>query len=139
MAVRDFHRVFEDLRGRLGNMVGSGRGAESGYAPGIERRVYQRRALALAAIVALVGIGVAGYTIGASEAVEGDGAERAGMAAGERRGTAAGARKGYASTFKPARERAYDAAYREAYRTAYLDEFEKADLAAPSSVPVKGS
>ncbi len=139
MALRDFQGVFEDLRGRLGTMVGSRRGAERLYAPGIEPRADRRRALALAAVVALVAIGVAGYAIGASKAVEVGAAEQAGISAGEQRGTAEGAREGYASTFKPARERAYDLAYRKAYRTAYLDEFEKADLAAPSSVPLGGS
>ena len=142
MALSDFRGVFEDLRGRLGDMVGSGRGAERGYAPDMEPRANRRRALALAAIVAVVAvvaIGVVGYAIGAAKAVDVDTAKQAGTSAGQQRGTAEGTREGYASAFKPARERAYDAAYREAYRTAYRDEFEKADLAAPSSVPLGGS
>lgn len=139
MELRNFRGVFEDLRGRLENTVGSGRGAERWYALGIEPRAHRKRALALAATVALVAIGVAGYAIGASKGAEVGAAELAGMAAGEQRGIAEGAREGYASTFKPARERTYDAAYRNAYRTAYRGEFEKADLAAPSNVPLRGS
>ena len=139
MAMRDFQGIIEDLRSRLGNMVASRRGAERYHGLDIEPSAHRRRALALAATVGLVAIGVTGYAIGASKGVEVGAAERAGMAAGEQRGIAEGAREGYASAFKPARERAYDAAYRKAYRTAYRDEFEKADLAAPGSVPLRGS
>lgn len=138
MALRDFQGVFEDLRGRLGNKVGSRRGAERWYGPGVKPRASRRRALALVAIVILA-VGAAGYAIGASKGVEVGPAELAGMAAGEQEGIAAGGRAGYESGFEPARERAYDAAYRKAYRAAYRDEFDQADLAAPSSVPVRGS
>ena len=134
MASRDFHRVLKDVRAWLGSTVGSG----DGYRSAGRRHVLRQWALASAAIVGFVAIGVGGYAIGASQVGDADTAYRAGMTAGEQRGKAVGTREGYASAFKPARERAYDAAYNEAYRTAYRDAFEKADLAAPRHVKVSG-
>jgi hypothetical protein len=134
MASRDFHRVLKDVQAWLGSIVGSG----DGYASTVRRRVLRQWALALAAVVGFVAIGVGGYAIGASQVRDADTAHQAGMTAGEQRGTAVGVREGYASAFRPARQRAYDAAYHEAYRTAYRDAFETADLAAPRRVKVSG-
>lgn len=136
MALRDLPRAFENLRARIGNTVGSGPGAERPYGARI-LRLDRRRALALAALVALIAVGIGGYAIGASQVVDVGEAEHAGMVEGQERGTPVGAREGYASAFASARERTFEAAYREAYRRAYLAEFEKADLAAPRRVVVR--
>ena len=141
--MRDVHRVLGDLGARVRNIVAAGREALHRGAPIIERPGYRRRTLlsrrsglALAAILAFAAVGVGGYAIGASQAIDVGAAEQAGTAAGEKRGTAAGAREGYRSAFQPARERAYEAAYRQAYRAAYRAEFEQADLRPPSRIPV---
>ena len=109
-----------------------------GFQATVRRVVTRRRALALAAVLGCIAIGVVGYAIGTSQVDDADTAYEAGTEAGERRGAAVGARHGYRSTYRRARERAFDAAYLDAYRVAYREAFEEADLAVPRSVKVSG-
>jgi hypothetical protein len=133
MESRAFHRLLENVRDRLESIR-----SPDERAVAFRRDLVRRGALLLAAVLAVVAIGAAGYSVGASQVSDADTAYESGADAGEQRGTAVGSRRGYRSAFRRARERAFDAAYVDAYRTAYREAFESADFAAPSRVKVSG-
>ena len=104
----------------------------------ITYRLASPAARATAAALLLIAAAAAGYRIGDSEGQDPHAAQLAGLVAGEEQGAAQGARRGYARGFRSARKRVLEVAYRDAYLAACRDEFERAGLAVPEAVAVRG-
>jgi hypothetical protein len=99
---------------------------------------HPRNVVWLLILLAVLAAGAAAYKIASSEGVDPGAAGVEATRAGERRGEAAARREAFKQGFERGRDAAYESAYREAYLAAYRDQFERAGLAPPAQVEVRG-